>query len=216
MQSPVKPVTAKPVVPRSPFFDIACSTGAARSRRGLGYRYSECHDTGAPVAPSSAAISRSCQITPIPERVFRASRPGLRRGCRAVGPSGRRRAQLPISRPRPEAHVSWRAAPRRGCAPRRGAGLVESIRAVRLHVREELLAHARRPVLADVVGNGCNGILSPLLGAKEIADVVGHLHQVMHAVGVRRAARDVIRGARATWRQRHRRRRSSGASPGCR
>src|SRR5208282_2041598 len=62
--------------------------------------------------------------------------------------------------------------------------LIESIGAVRLHVRVELLAHARGPEFRDVIGDAGDGVLAVRLRTKEIADVVRHLHQVLGAAAV--------------------------------
>ena len=42
----------------------------------------------------------------------------------------------------------------------------------------ELLAHARRPELSDVIGDAGDGILALGLSAKKVADIIRHLHQV--------------------------------------
>src|SRR5579863_7285306 len=65
--------------------------------------------------------------------------------------------------------------------PRQG---IEAILAV-FHLHEELLTHAARPVTFDVFGDTGDRILAPWLGAKEIADVVRHVDQVLCAAHVR-------------------------------
>jgi hypothetical protein len=43
-------------------------------------------------------------------------------------------------------------------------------------LREQLLAHAPRPVAFDVIFNAGDRIVTIRLGSKEVADVVRHLH----------------------------------------
>jgi hypothetical protein len=57
--------------------------------------------------------------------------------------------------------------------------------------RHELFAHAPRPIALDVIGDTRDRNLAIRLGAKEIADVVGHLHQLVAAAHRRLLCHDV-------------------------
>lgn len=48
-------------------------------------------------------------------------------------------------------------------------------------MRGELAAHAFGPELGDMIGDAGNGILPHRFRAKEIADVIRHLHQMLGA-----------------------------------
>jgi hypothetical protein len=58
--------------------------------------------------------------------------------------------------------------------------LIEAFVAV-LQVGDEFFTHAAGPVTFDVIGDGGYRILALRLGAKEVADVVRHVDQVLWA-----------------------------------